>query len=124
MYLFQHIRYFTRCRNEQSRNILDLINTKSEHNIDSVEVGPSLGCSDHVTLIFDFICECKVTYRGNERYLYRKCELADFASEWVNVDWISTLETNTEEMGTLFAQKYDECVKKYVTVCYLVTKCL
>ena len=23
------------------------------------------------------ICECKITYNGNERYLYRKCELAD-----------------------------------------------
>ena len=114
-YLFQHVRHFTRCRSEQTRNTLDLIITKAEHNIDNIEIGPSLGCSDHVTLIFDFICECKVTYNGNERYLYRKCDLAEFASEWENVDWTSTLENcNTEEMWTLFAQKYDDCVKKYV----------
>ena len=69
-------------------------------------------CSDHETLLSDFICECKVTYNGNERYLYRKCELADFASDWGNVDWIE--KGNTEEMWTLYAQKYDECVKKYV----------
>ena len=114
-YLFQHVRHFTRCRSEQTRNTLDLIITKAEHNIDNIEIGPSLGCSDHVTLIFGFICECKVTYNGNERYLYRKCDLAEFASEWENVDWTSTLENcNTEEMWTLFAQKYDDCFKKYV----------
>ena len=70
-YLFQHVRHFTRCRTEQTRNTLELIISKSEHNIDSIEVGPSLGCIDHVTLIFDCICECKVTYNGNERCLYR-----------------------------------------------------
>ena len=79
------MRHFTRCRSEQTRNTLDLIITKAEHNIDNIEIGPSLGCSDHVTLIFDFICECKVTYNGNERYLYRKCDLSEFASEWENV---------------------------------------
>ena len=40
-YLFQHIRHFTRCRNEQSKNTLDLIITKSEHNTNSIEVVPS-----------------------------------------------------------------------------------
>ena len=61
------------------------------------------------------ICECKTTHNGNEKYLYRKCDLAEFASEWENVDWTSTLENcNSEEMWTAFSQKYDDCVKKYV----------
>ena len=68
-----------------------------------------------MTLIFYFICECKVTYNRNERYLYRKCDLAEFASEWENIDWTSTLEnSSTVQMWTLFAQKYDDCVKQYV----------
>ena len=94
-YLFQHVRHFTRCRNEQARN--------------------TLGCIDHVTLLFDFICDCKITHSGNPRYLYRKCNLAEFTSEWENVDWTDSFEhCDVEEMWTVFSQKYDECVMKHV----------
>ena len=76
-YLFQHKRHFTRCRNDEPEIywILSLPSQKC-----NIEIGPSLGCSDHVALIFDFICDCVTTCNGNERYLYRK-----------NVTWLILL---------------------------------
>ena len=41
--------------------MLDLIITKNEKNIDNIEILPSLGCSDHVLLEFEYICDSKMT---------------------------------------------------------------
>ena len=49
-----HIRHLTRYRNEQTRNIFDLIITKNENNINNIEIPPSL---DHVLLAFEYNCD-------------------------------------------------------------------
>ena len=82
-FLFQHVNHFTRCQNERTRNILDLIITKNKNNIDNTDISPSLGCSDHVTLVFDLIWVYISTCSGKEKYLYRKCGLEN---DWVSVD--------------------------------------
>ena len=54
-------------------------------------------------------------YCRNERYLYRKCDLVQFAYEWENVDWSSTFENcSIEEMWSTFSDKFQDCVEKYV----------
>ena len=114
--MFQHVRHFTRCRNEQTRNILDLIITKNENSIDNIEILPSLGCSDHVLLAFEYICDGKTMHSGNERYLYRKCDLTQFAAEWENVEWPGTFENSgIEEVWSSFSQKFNDCIEEYVS---------
>ena len=114
-FLFQHVKHFTRCQNEQTRNILDLIITKNENNIDNIDISPSLGCSDHVTLVFDLIWGYISTCSGNEKYLYRKCDLKNFINDWVSVDWNKTFENHdVEEMWIYFTRKFDDSVRKHV----------
>ena len=95
--------------------MLDQIITKNENNIDNIKILPSLGCGDHVLLEFEYICDSKMTYSGNEKYLYRKCDLDQFAAEWENVDWPNIFENNSiEDMWCTFSKKFNDCVEKYV----------
>ena len=47
--------------------------------------------------------------------LLLKCNLAEFTSEWENVNGTDSFEhCDVEAMWTVFSQKYDECVMKHV----------
>jgi hypothetical protein len=88
-----------------------------ESNINNIEYLPSLGCSDHVILLFDFLCEFKELYTGNGFYMYQKCDLLGFSNEWQQLDWILLFENcNIHEMWAIFSNKFYECVNKYVPV--------
>ena len=107
--LFQHVRHFVRCRNDQTRNTLDLIITKDENNIEKIEILPSLGCSDHVILVFDFMCKFRQVYSGVGKYMYTKCDIECFS----NIDWENKFENlNVEQICEAFASEFYENVKK------------
>ncbi|WAR05168.1 hypothetical protein MAR_020537, partial [Mya arenaria] len=114
-FLFQHVQQFTRCRNDQPLNLLDLVLSKDENNVTNFEHLPSIGLSDHVTLVFDFCCNYKEVYTGNMSYSYRRCNLPAFVQDWESVNWKETLcDSDVNEMWSSFSEKYKVSVDKYV----------
>ena len=55
-YLFQHVKENTRFRENEESSLLDLVLTNEENMINNIQFLPSLGKSDHITLLFDFNC--------------------------------------------------------------------
>ena len=51
-YLTQHVNRFTRYREGETPNILDLVFTNEEEMISNIDYGDPLGKSDHLTLEF------------------------------------------------------------------------
>jgi hypothetical protein len=114
-FLFQHVNQFTRCRNDQSKNILDLILSKDENDIVNLEYLPSLGCSDHVTLLFDFLCDFKIICTGASSYQYRKCDLIRFTEEWETTNWQEYFQhSDANSMWESFVCKFRASVEKFV----------
>ena len=58
-FLYQHVLEPTRYRENQTCNTLDLVISSEEQDIRNLEITPSLGVSDHATIIFDFVCTYK-----------------------------------------------------------------
>ena len=113
-FLFQHVNHFTRCRNDQARNILDLIISKDENNVEITEILPSLGCSDHVTLLFDFLCDFQEISTGTSSYKYRKCDLLGFTREWQSIDWNECFkETDVNGMWNVFESRFKDGVESF-----------
>lgn len=114
-FLFQHVNQFTRCRNDQPQSTLDLILSKDEDNIENVQFFASLGCSDHVVLSFDFLCDYKEVCTGNSSLLYRRCDLLNFSQEWKGVDWHKCFENcDVNDMWECFTSKFESSVEKFV----------
>ena len=49
-YIFQHVHFPTRYRNNQVPSLLDLVLTNNEHMIPEITSQPSLGKSDHIVI--------------------------------------------------------------------------
>lgn len=114
-YLFQHVKHFTRCRENQAKNILDFILTKDENNVHIIEILPSLGCSDHITLSFEFLCSYKELNTEIGRYRYTKCDLKSFPRDLNDVDWEEEFKNmDIEEMLKFLSSKFNALVDKHV----------
>ena len=50
-------------------------------------MNPSLGVSDHATIIFDFICTYKEIQSGSVKMQYSKCDTQGFEAEWETINW-------------------------------------
>lgn len=66
---------------------------------------PSLGCSDHLVLLFDFLCDYKEVSTGKTFYRYNKCDLRGFSDEWNQTNWQELFESgDVDEMWNIFSQ--------------------
>ena len=100
----------TRCSYEETSNILDLIITKAEHNIDDIKIlSPSVGCSNHVSTLFEV---CNATYNGNLRYFSENVTWLNLLLNGKMLIGLVRLKIATlRKCGQHFSQKYDDCIK-------------
>ena len=86
-FLYQHVFEPTRFSENQTCNTLDLVISCEEEDIQNLQINPSLGVSDHATIIFDFICTYKEVQNSSVKILYSKCDTQGFEAEWEAIDW-------------------------------------
>ena len=86
-FLYQHVFEPTRFRENQTCNTLDLVISREEEDIQNLQINPSLGVSDHATIIFDFICTYKEVQNSSVKMQYSKCDTQGFEAEWETIDW-------------------------------------
>ena len=90
-FLFQHVKQPTRFRADQEPSTLDVIFTNEEHMINNISYPPSLGKSDHLVLIFKFICytEQQISSFAKLNYFKRNYEVMSLSLR--TIDWDSVL---------------------------------
>ena len=66
-FLYQHVFEPTRFRENQTCNTLDLVISSEEEDIQNLQINPSLGVSNHATIIFDFIWNAGKLGLGSSR---------------------------------------------------------
>lgn len=114
-FLFQHISEPTRYRENQTPNLLDLIITKDQNDIENINILPSLGVSDHVLIKFDFLCTFKEFHNGKPQIKYGKCDFESFTNDWNAINWEEKfVGHNIDEMWNLFSEQYHESVNKHI----------
>ena len=90
-YMYQNVRQPTRVRHGQSANLLDLTFTNEEDMVTSIDIGPPLGKSDHVTLTFQFHCAAVTAESTTEHYIYNRGDYDKLRSN-LAIDWDKLLE--------------------------------
>ena len=86
-FLYQHVFEPTRFRENQTCNTLDLFISSEEEDKQNLQINPSLGVSDHATIIFDFICTYKEVQNSSVKMQYSKYDTQGFEAEWETIDW-------------------------------------
>ena len=71
-YAHQHVLKPTRYRHGQEANILDLVLTQEENQIQSIQFQPGLGKSDHIVLLFTLKFESEINNTRTEKLNYNK----------------------------------------------------
>ena len=74
-YLFQHVEAPTRHVQNSTPHILDLILTNEEEMINSINILPALGLSDHVCLRFNYLCNCSTNPASKPRYNIHQADI-------------------------------------------------
>ena len=98
----------TKCRNEETRNILDLIMTKAEYNIDDIEIwSPSIGCSNHESTLFEV---CNTTKMETRDIYTENVTLPNLLGKML-IGLVRLKIATLMKCGQQFSQKYDDCVK-------------
>ena len=114
-FLFQHISEPTRYRENQTPHVFDLLVTNDQHDIENIDILPSLGVTDHVLIKFDFLCAFKEFHNGNPKVRYSRCDFDSFNNEWASIDWEMDFSGHSvDEMWAIFSEKYHTSVDKYV----------
>ena len=118
-YLHQHVRDFTRVRGNDQPSVLDLILSKNELEVDSVEYGPPIGSSDHCVLSFQFYVESEgLTVDGkfkNHKRNYHKGSYTEASALFDAIDWEGELANQgVEEAWSTFLGHYRRVVEKTV----------
>lgn len=72
----QHVTFPTRTRSGNTPSLLDLIITNEKHFVDQVQSLAPIGHSDHVVLLFDYICYWEYSIPSQQRL--RNFKKADF----------------------------------------------
>jgi len=97
-YLYQHVTFPTRYRNDQAANILDLVMTNEEYMISDINSLSPVGNSDHVVLSWKLNCYSEVHKCEINRHLYEKGNFDAIRRELKTIDWEDELfDLNTEE---------------------------
>ena len=114
-FLYQHVFEPTRFRENQTCNTLDLVISSEEEDIQNLQINPSLGVSDHATIIFDFICTYKEVQNSSVKMQYSKCDTQGFEAEWETIDWDEKFkDLDLDDMWKSFKDQFEVSVKKYV----------
>ena len=86
-FLFQHIEFPTRYRENQKPSLLDLVITNEENAVLNIRSTEPLGKSDHIVLTFEYCFQLEVPVATYTRYLYDKGDYESINEELLDEDW-------------------------------------
>lgn len=113
-YLFQHVDFNTRYREGQDPSCLDLLLTDNENIIENLQFGDKLGASDHVSIIFNVLCNVERETNHIQRPNFFKANYQLIKDYLRQVDWNEMNDMNTEESWNFLMQKINFCIEQYV----------
>ena len=76
-YLYQHIEFPTRHRENETSSILDLVLTNEESMVEDTKADTPLRSSDHAVITFKLICYADIQIHSGTKYLYEKANFSD-----------------------------------------------
>ena len=113
----QHINKPTRHREGQHSNILDLVFTRDEGDINDILYCTPLGKSDHVLLkIITSIPTTKDRVEDSYRYVWEKGEYDKMREHMYNIDWNEIKNLDTENCWLFIKSEIQEAIKLYIPV--------
>eukprot|EP00794_Sanderia_malayensis_P000872 gene872-166_t len=117
LYLVQHVTQATRFRHGNTPSNLDLIFTNEEHMIDDLRSTEPLGKSDHVRLLFQYVCYSGINVNDTqrERYNYWKGDYVSLQNMLSEVTWENEMgDMNVDESWYFFRDKVITAIKDYI----------
>ena len=109
-FLFQHCKEPNR-----GNNILDLVITAGERDIEHLQNLYPLGTSDHCIVTFEYVTKISRVNNSNKSYDYRKGNFTKIKEEIGGIDWESTfMHMDTEEKWNIFRAIIERVIDKYV----------
>ena len=114
LYLTQHVTQHTRFREDQNESCLDLIFTNAELMVDSLEYLPSLGASDHLVLLFNYVCYIPPESSGPPKFNFFKGDYVAMREALAVMDWNSSMDCSTDSTWENFVEKLNSIIEKHV----------
>ena len=111
-YLYQHVEFPTRYRENETSNTLDLVLTNEESMVEDPKADTPLGSSDHIIITFRLMCYADLQTHTRTRNLYEKANFSDFKN-YLALDWDELLRNQNTE------QKWQTIKEKITTGCDL-----
>ena len=109
-FLCQHVTQATR-----GDNILDLVFSSEEELVSNLNIGPSIGGSDHSSIDFILSLELPGKEQPNLGLDYRKADYAAISRELGEIDWNAKFrDKDADEMWLEFVMVMDQLKEKYV----------
>ncbi|XP_021373499.1 uncharacterized protein LOC110463320 [Mizuhopecten yessoensis] len=115
-FLYQHVLHPTRLREGNIPSVLDLILTNEENMIDSLEYKSSIGPSDHLSLVFKFVCYTEDKVGEKPRLKYFKADYAIIREELSKVEWGVMNIMDLTEFWEFFTEIISKVVKQNIPV--------
>ena len=114
LYLTQHVTQPTRFRDNQNDSCLDLIFTNEELMTDSLEYLSSLGASDHLVLLFNYVCYIPPDTTGAPKYIFFNGDYVAIREALGSMDWTSNMDCSTDTIWENFVDILNYNIEKYV----------
>ena len=117
-YFIQHVNKPTRHRQHQQSNILDLILTQDETDIQNIEHCSPIGKSDHELLkIRTNIMKPKLNENDSENYNFDKGNYTLFKKYLTDVNWMNILQdSDTKQCWKLIKNIIDNGVSQFIPI--------
>ena len=104
--LYNHVSNYTRYRGTDTPSILDLVLTSEENVIDSLDYDTPLGLSDHIVLIFDYVCHAERSSDASK--MIRKVDLEELSNALRDItDWNLDSSDLQENWSRLIKKLHD-----------------
>lgn len=113
-YLIQHITQPTRFRENQQESCLDLIFTNEEMMVDSLEYLPSLGASDHLVLMFNYVCYIPPDSAGPPKYNFFKGDYVAMREALGDMVWEFNMCNSTDDIWISLVEYLNTLISNFV----------
>lgn len=119
MFLYQHLTKPTRYRVDNTPSLVDLIFTNEEGMIQNISYQAPLWSktaeSDHLVIVFDFICYLESTGEQPHGLNFRKANFKKLSEVFTNIKWAECLNSEDIDINlTKFMDLYTNAVEKCI----------
>ena len=113
-YLIQHVTKATRYRENQQDSCLDLIFTNEDLMIDNLQYKSSLGASDHLVLVFDFICYIPPDTQGPPRRNFFKGDYEAMREVLLESTWDFDTMESIDDIWNMISDRLCQIITDFV----------